>query len=77
MAGDHNKVLFAGASRKLIDFRNFCRQGFFHEHVFASLEDMLGEGEATSPGRDQIDTSIVVDLSIGTSRNRWSSRIGV
>lgn len=42
-----------------------------------TLEDLLGKGEATSPGRDQIDTSIVVDLSIGTSRNRWSSRIGV
>jgi hypothetical protein len=47
MAGHHNKVLFAGASRKLIDLRNFCRQGFFHEYVFASLEDLLGEGEVT------------------------------
>lgn len=50
MAGHHNKFLFAGASRKLIDLRHLCRQGFFHEQVFTGLEDLLGEGEVTRDG---------------------------
>jgi hypothetical protein len=53
MTGHYNQISLGGASRELIDLRNFCSERLFHEHVFACVERVPGEGEVAGGwGRD-------------------------
>src|SRR5439155_24721575 len=50
MTGHYNQISLGSASRELIDLRNFCSERLLHEHVFACVEHVLGEGKVPGCG---------------------------
>src|SRR5437588_6128021 len=50
MTRHYNQISLSSASRELIDLRNFCSERLLHEHVFACVERVLGEGEVAGGG---------------------------
>jgi len=50
VTGHYNQISLGSASRELIDLRNFCSERLLHEHVFACVERVPGEGEVAGSG---------------------------
>ena len=50
MTVHYNQISLGSASRELINLRYSCSQRLLHEHVFACVERILGEGEVAGGG---------------------------
>ena len=50
MTGHYNQISLGSASRELINLRYSCSERLLHEHVFACVERILGEGEVAGGG---------------------------